>query len=297
MHNSHLTLTCIFACLFIISISGCGADDSDDQTAEPVNSPPIVRKLILPDEFAPEETIELQIIAHDPDNDPLSYTWHVTAGKLDSTTASTVKWTTPSNVRSVTITVRVNDRPDSAITRSKTVTYIPERLPDRQMESIIPGKQAAGIKLGDPFDTVKAIYGKQDNPIDQSGFFAYWDNNIGLSGFVNDDNTVNSLFIRRPNKSKTPGGIGIGNSLKQVEDEFGPAEEINIPNNTHWYRVRGISFDYDANSRVERIHIFTPIPAAPAKTVPLLRQEKRQQAVKDSSLYQRRHRKTNTFSR
>ena len=289
MHNKYVALICVIGCLFIFALSGCGSD-TEELSEEPANSLPMVRKLTIPEEFEPGETIELQVTAHDPDGDTLSYTWRVSAGKLDATTGSTVKWTAPSDTRSVTITVQVKDGPDSGITRSRTVTYVTERPPEVPKLIIIPGKQAAGINLGDPFNKVIALYGKQDDPINQVGFFAYRDNNIGISGFVDNSNNVTAIFIQRPNKSKTPGGIGIGNSLKQVEDDFGPAEEIDKPDGPHWYRNRGISFRYDADSRVESIHIFPPIGAAPAKAAPLLEQEQRQQAAKEVSLYQRRHR-------
>ncbi len=287
MHNKYVALTCVIGCLFIFALSGCGSD-TEELSEEPANSLPMVRKLTIPEEFEPGETIELQVTAHDPDGDTLSYTWRVSAGKLDSTTGSTVKWTAPSDTRSVTITVQVKDGPDSGITRSRTVTYVTERPPEVPKLIIIPGKRAAGITLGDPFNTVIALYGKLDDPIGQDDHFAYWD--IGISGFVDNSNNVTAIFIRRPNKSKTPGGIGIGSTLKQVEDEFGPAEEIGKPDGPHWHRNRGISFSYDADSRVEKIHIFTPTRAAPAKAAPLLEQAQRQQAAKEFSLYQRRHR-------
>ena len=289
MPNKYAALTCIIGCLFVFAIGGCGSD-TEDLSEEPANNLPMVRSLTIPEEFEPGETIELKITAHDPDGDTLSYTWRVSAGKLDSTTGSTVKWTAPSDIRSVTITVQVHDGPDSSITRSRTVTYVTERPPEVPKLNIIPGKRAAGINLGDPFNTVIALYGKQDDPIDRTGFFAYWDDNIGISGFVDNSNNVTDLFIRRPNKSKTPGGIGIGSTLKQVEDKFGPAEEIEKPDGPYWYWRRGISFDYDTNSRVESIHIFTPTRAAPAKAAPVLEQKQRQQAAKELSLYQRRHR-------
>ena len=264
MHNQYVAITCIIGCLFILAISGCGSD-TEDLSEEPVNELPMVRRLIIPDEFVPGETIELQIMAHDPDGDILSYIWHASAGKLDATTGSTVKWTAPSDTRAVTITVQVNDHPDSGITRSRTVTYLAERPPEVPKLSIIPGNRAAGIHLGDPFNTVTALYGKQDNPIGQNRLFTYRD--IGISGFVDNDHTVTDLFIRRPNKSKTPGGIGVGSTLKQVEDEFGPAEEIEDRNKDHWYWARGIEFTYDAEFKVELIYIFEPIKgvnAAPA---------------------------------
>ena len=295
MHNRYVILTCVIGCLFTLAINGCGSD-SDDQTDEPINSLPMVRRLILPDAFAPRETIELEIIAHDPDDDPLSYTWHVTAGKLDSTTGAKVKWTAPADVRSITITVRVNDSPTSSITRSKTVNYVSDHPPEVQLTRIVPGKQAIGIKLGDPFDTAKALYGKQDDPISKDGFFSYWDNNIGLSGFVNDSNNVRSLFIRKPNKSKTDSGTGIRSSLRQVEDEFGPAEKIDAPDKTHWYWTKGIAFSYDADLRVESIHVFNPIGAAPPKIMPMLNL-KQLQKLEKIAVDRKLHRKTNTLSR
>ena len=264
MYNKAAILTCVIGCLFMFALCGCGSD-TEDLSNEPVNSLPMVRKLTIPDEFVPGETIELQITAHDPDGDTLSYEWHVSAGTLDSTTGSTVKWTAPADTLSVTITVRVNDGPDSGITRSRTVTYLEERPPEVIQDSIIPGKRAAGINLGDPFKRVTELYGKQDDPIGQNDLFTYRD--IGISGFVNDDHTVRSLFIQRPNKAKTPTGIGIGNTLEQVEDVFGPAEEIENHDKGHWYWARGIQFSYDDDFKVELIYIFGPIKrlhAAPA---------------------------------
>ena len=292
MYNKAVILTCVIGCLFMFALSGCGSD-TEDLSNEPVNSLPMVRRLSIPDEFVPGETIELQITAHDPDGDTLSYEWQVSAGTLDSTTTSTVKWTAPSDTRSVTITVRVNDGHDSGITRSRTVTYLAERPPEVIQDSIIPGKRAAGINLGDPFKTVTELYGQQDNPIDRTGFFAYWENNIGISGFVNDDHTVRSLFIQRPNKAKTPTGIGVGSTLEQVEDEFGPAEEIKDRDKNHWYWARGIEFTYDDEFKVESIYIFEPIKGLNA--APPLNAEQRQK-IEAMDLEHKRHYQTITDS-
>ncbi len=289
MSSKYVILTCVIGCLFMFAFSGCGSD-TEDLSEEPANSLPIVRKLTIPEEFEPGETIELQVTAHDPDGDTLSYTWRVSAGKLDATTGSTVKWTAPSDTRSVTITVKVNDGPDSGITRSRTVTYVTERLPEVPI-NIIPGNRAAGIHLGDPFNAVIALYGKPDDPIGQNDYFEYRD--IGISGYVDNGNNVTDIFIERPNKSKTPGGIGVGSTLKQVEDEFGPAEEITDRNKAHWYWTRGIEFRYDDEFKVKWIFIFEPIKGLHA--APPLNPEQMQK-IEAMDLERKRRYKTITDS-
>lgn len=290
MHDKYVILTCVIGCLFIFALSGCGSD-TEELSEEPANSLPMVRKLTIPEEFELGETIELQITAHDPDGDTLSYTWRVSAGKLDSTTGSTVKWTAPSDTRSVTITVQVKDSPDSGITRSRTVTYVTERPPEVPQGNIIPGNRAAGIHLGDPFNAVIALYGKPDDPIGRDDHFTYRD--IGISGFVDNGNNVTDIFIRRPNKSKTPGGIGVGSTLKQVEDEFGPAEEIKDRNKSHWYWARGIEFDYDDEFKVEMIFIFERIKGL--RAAPALNPEQMQK-IEAMNLERKRRYKTITDS-
>lgn len=296
MNNRFFTQVCVIGCLLVLVINGCGSD-SDDQTDEPANGLPRVTKLILPDIFTPGETIELQIIAHDPDDDPLSYTWHVTAGTLDSTTQAKVKWTTPADVRAVTITVRVHDSPTSSIKRTKIVNYVVDRPPEKPSIRIIPGRQGAGIKLGDPFETVKVFYGEPDDPINRVGFFSYWDPDIGLAGFVDRnirDRPVRSLSIDEPNKAKTVGGTGVGSSREHVEDEFGPAEEVQ-PGRKHWYWKRGIQFTYDDAFEVESIYIFKPIGAAPPNVALFLKREHLQK-IEKNALYRKLRRKADTFS-
>ena len=95
-------------------------------------------------------------------------------------------------------------------------------------------------------------------------FFAYWDPDIGLSGFFDGIGLVEGLSIREPNTAKTAGGVGIGSPLKEVEEEFGFAEKVEEGGEVHWYWKKGIEFSCDADGKVRSISIFKPTGAAPA---------------------------------
>ena len=127
---------------------------------------------------------------------------------------------------------------------------------------IVPGEEAADIKLGDTFDRVKALYGRPSKR--NSDFFAYWDPDIGLSGYFDGIGLVKGLSIREPNTAKTAGGIGIGSKLKRVEEEFGDAEKVEEGGEVHWYWKKGIEFSYNADAEVRSIYVFKPIGAVPA---------------------------------
>ncbi len=68
-----------------------------------------------------------------------------------------------------------------------------------------------------------------------------------------------------------------------MEEEFGPAEEIRqdiADENTHWYWKKGISLDFNADSKVTLIHLFMPIGAAPEGAEgPLQRQQELRKAA------------------
>ena len=289
MKNKYRILSLVLACLISFYIAGCGSDDSD----EPANSSPIVDVFIVPTEFNPGETLEFKVSAYDEDGDTLTYTWEVDAGKLSATTGTTVKWTAPSDVESVAVTVYVSDGVTKSIKRVKKSAnkkFVPpdpieEIIPDPpQINLIEPGKSAAGIKLGDPFKNVKEVHGDPDGPLGVARRFSYQDR--GLSGYVDGIGLVEDIFVRRPNKAKTAGRRGIGNTLKQVEEEFGNAEDVKAHNDgekTHWYWKKGISFRYDVENKVILIYIFKPHAAAPgAAGAPLQQQqEMRKAAIED----------------
>ena len=276
MKKCYRTLSFVMTCLLTFYITGCGSDDAED---EPANSSPIVDAFIIPAEFNPGEIIEFRVLAYDKDGDPLNYTWEVDAGKLSETSGTKVKWTAPSDVESVRVTVYVSDGVSKSTKRVKKIANqellppvpldIPfDPTPDPPLNSIVPGKGAVGIKLGDPFKKVETLYGKPDDPPDKIGYFAYRDQNKGLSGFVDGIDLVESLFLNRPIKAKTAGGNSIGIAIKRVEEEYGKAQEIDnndFGDKRHWYWRRGIEFTINEDDRVDSIYIFKPIAAAPQR--------------------------------
>ena len=324
----------------LFTLIGCGDENPDSSD----NNPPVVDHLIVPEEVSPGDSVELQVVAHDEDGDTLTYVWEVGKGTLDSQTGQTVKWTVPSDLKGVTVTVAVADGVNESVTESKhvsiklqnaapvieqivvsdrvhavssveleavvqdadgdTLTYnwetdkgmldsesvstptwtapiemglVTVRLtvddginePATKSASvliihglIVAGEEAAGIRLGDDFDRVKAIYGIPSRR--KGARFEYWDPNFGLSGILDGINRVEGLFLSRPNKAKTAGGVGIGSPQKRVEEEFGGAEEIEKDRGTYWYWKQGIAFTYDADVQARSIFVFGPIGAAPA---------------------------------
>ncbi|MDE0316845.1 MAG: hypothetical protein OXM61_18310 [Candidatus Poribacteria bacterium] len=296
MKNKYRLISLVMVCLISLYIAGCGSDDSD----EPTNNSPTVDTFLVPTEFNPGETLEFKVIAFDEDGDPLDYTWTVSAGKLSSTTGTTVKWTAPPDIESVTVTVIVSDgvsKSTKRVKKSANKKFIPpdpieEILPDPdppQINLIVPGRSAAGIKLGDPFKNVEKVHGEPDGPLGVDRHFSYWNPDKGLSGFVDNNNLVTDIFVRRPNKAKTAGRRGIGNTLKQVEEEFGNAEREDLLKDgvkTHWYLKRGISFDFDVDDKVTMVFIFKPHAAAPgAAGAPLQQQQEMRKAAIEALHY------------
>lgn len=226
------------------------------------NSAPVIKRILVPDKVHAGARIQLEAITEDADEDTLTLNWEVEAGILSTETTPETVWTAPFDANSTSITLAVDDGINEVVEKSANVRVI--------HSLIVPGKEAAGIELGDKFDRVRALYGKPDKL--DAGLFFYWD--IGLSGSLDGSRlvTIVSIFkpiileegIKRPirhkpNTAKTAGGIGVKSALKRVEGEFGPAEEVKDGGLEHWYWSKGIQFDYDDNLKVKYIFIFRPV--------------------------------------
>lgn len=242
------------------------------------NSAPVIKEIVVSKEVHAGARIQLQAVTEDVDGDTLTYNWSVEAGMLSSETTPTPTWTAPIELGAVSITLTVSDGINEPVIKAVDVRVI--------HSLIVAGEQAAGIKLGDTFDKVRALYGRPSDRDDD--WFAYWDPDFGLSGFLDGIGLVRSLFINEPNKAKTAGGNGIRSIRKRVEAEFGDAEEIKDGGKSHWYWKKGIKFTYDDDSRVTRIYIFKPHPAAPARVVDGV--PRKQQELQDRAAYERKYR-------
>ncbi len=215
------------------------------------NVAPVIKRIVVPESVIAGERIQLEAETYDPDGDSLAFNWSTEVGVLSSTTSKTPTWIAPVEGVLAPVELRVNDGINEPTVKSATIKVVGHPL-------IVAGEQAAGIRLGDPFNKVKALYGEPDRPPDSSGYFAY--RAMRISGFVDGINLVESLYIRKPNESKTSGGVGIGSDRRRVEEEFGPAERIRETEygKRYKYPKKGISFRYDEDSRVTDISVSKP---------------------------------------
>ena len=229
----------LFLC--VVLIVGCGDE----------NNMPVIENIHAPDEVHAGARIELEATVADEDGDTLVYKWEG-PGFFSSETTLTTIWAAPVETGAATVTFTVDDGINEVTTTSIEVNVI--------HALIVPGREAGGIRLGDEYDMVKALYGEPDSF--GHNLFSYWNQDSGFSGFVDGIGLVDSLFLSSPNTSKTAGGNGIGSALSSIEAEFGMAKEINDDEDDdgedHWYWTMGIQFDYDAGSNVERIYVFKP---------------------------------------
>ena len=199
------------------------------------NRAPVIQEIVVSERVHAVSNTALQAVVYDANGDTLTYSWEVKKGVLDLKTTLTPTWTAPIDIGFVTVALTVDDGVNELVTKSVVVQIV--------HALIAPGEEAAGIKLGDTFDRVKTLYGRPSKR--NSDFFAYWDPDIGLSGFFDGIGLVEGLSIRKPNKAKTIGGVGIGSTLKRVEEEFGGAEKVEEGGKIHWYWKKGIEFIVD----------------------------------------------------
>jgi hypothetical protein len=95
------------------------------QTTPPLpysnSSPYITTATASTDQVATNNTIAFSVIATDPDNDTLTYSWTASAGTFSAENTANTTWTAPSTDGPQTISVSVNDGKDATAGASFTI--------------------------------------------------------------------------------------------------------------------------------------------------------------------------------
>ena len=201
-----LTLVLTFALLV-----ACGNDDGIKEEVNASNSPPIIVQLKIPD--GPIEggsTVELEVVASDPDGDPLKYEWAVTDGKLSDFSLPRVEWIPPQNEKKVRVTINVRDMISESTFEEKYVEVI-------YRDYIRAGEGMAGLRLLGPYSQAINLYGQPDSKTAVD--FSY--DALGIKGELDAASRIWVIHILEPNKSVTKNGNGIGSARKDVQIEFG----------------------------------------------------------------------------
>ena len=207
--------------LISIVISACGDNDSlvTPEPVNPQNSAPIINTIFVPEQVHAGARITLGALTEDLDGDTLTYNWQVAGGLLRSNSTPKVIWTTPTEMGLTTVTLSVKDPANKVVSKTAEVRVI--------HSLIVPGQEAAGIRLGTLLSDAAKLYGtpKHRFQLDPEGH-ELWDidyhewKDIGIIVYVDSSNRIYSIEIRAPNTAKTVGCNGIGSTQDKVRDEF-----------------------------------------------------------------------------
>ncbi|MFC2145563.1 hypothetical protein ACFLQQ_04445, partial [Actinomycetota bacterium] len=113
---------------------GWGGSDSITKTisvgAVPQNAPPVIQDIaVYPDGSKyTNNTYEIWCYASDPNHSIINYDFNITGGSLYNQSANLIKWDTPNDPGTYTVTVTVNDKEGNTVTSSKNIVVEQERV-------------------------------------------------------------------------------------------------------------------------------------------------------------------------
>lgn len=115
MYEKPLSITTLLFLSLSILLSSCGE-----------NTPPFVDELIIPKVIGTSNEAELMAMAHDADDDTLTYTWQVNGITLVDTTP-TILWEPPMSAQefSVEVCVSVSDGENDPVIRRGYIKVVP----------------------------------------------------------------------------------------------------------------------------------------------------------------------------
>ena len=111
----------LFLMLALIIYLGCNYNDTTSAPESPINMPPVIDELLLPESVEAGAETHLQVVKHDPENDALTVNWRVSEGSLDTINEI---WTAPKHETTVEITVFVSDGSNKAVSTMGSVQVI-----------------------------------------------------------------------------------------------------------------------------------------------------------------------------
>lgn len=242
--------------LISIIISACGDDESlvAPEPVNPRNSPPVINTIFVPERVHASARITLEAITQDVDGDALTYNWQAAGGLLSSNSKPKVIWTAPIEMGVTTVTLSVKDPTNKVVSKTAEVSVI--------HSLIVPGQEAAGIRLGTLLSDAAKLYGipkhhfePHPDGLEHFDVDHYEWKNDGIIVYLDSSDRIRRIDISAPNTAKTVGCNGIGSSQDKVRDEFGPTPYQGgggtVTRRTvseHWDMGIGyISFDFIVN--------------------------------------------------
>ena len=198
--------------LVILSILvACGNDNGVTESVNDSNSPPVITELKIPD--GPIQggcTIALEVVASDPDGDPLKFEWAVTDGKLSDFSLPAIEWITPKEEKKVRVTINIRDGINESAFEERYVEVI-------YRDYIRAGEGMAGLRLLGPYSQAINLYGQPESKTAVD--FSY--EKLGIKGELDGAGRIWVIHIVEPNKSVSKNGNGIGSARQDVQIEFG----------------------------------------------------------------------------
>ena len=128
-------LRCLYFSVIATTVLLLGS--CDDGMEEITNSQPTIGRVIVPEEVKAGQKVILEIIAHDADDDKLTYKWEVSEGTVDAVGV----WTVPAEATSATVLVHVSDGVNTSVASSKiSVEIVAPPAPSKPvaLEGMVP---------------------------------------------------------------------------------------------------------------------------------------------------------------
>ena len=242
--------------LFILILIGCEDKTDVIEPEVPPNRPPVIDRVILPDQIEANTPLKLQVITRDADKDKLSIVWEVSEGKVDADV-----WTSPNRATEVEISVHVSDGENPAVSQSKNVTVVkpitveppivleqqrdPEPpppdpevvgvwniIPGVGIEHVAPGQETVKVSIGDTIEQVTAL-AELSEWVEENAQI-HFHPRLGDFHCIYEDGKTIAITVFHDG-FKTKEGIRVGLHINDVIAEYGNPDQIGESENFTFY--------------------------------------------------------------